>query len=78
MLLASFMLVLMKGGKFNFHLTSIILFKFLLLLSSIIPISMRVNLDFAKILYCYKINIDKEIEGTIARNSTIPEDLGRI
>lgn len=47
-------------------------------MSSIIPISMRVNLDFAKLVYCFKINQDKEIEGTIARNSTIPEELGRI
>ncbi len=48
------------------------------MLSSIIPISMKVNLDFAKLVYSYRINIDKEIEGTIARNSVIPEDLGRI
>jgi len=39
---------------------------------------MRVNLDFAKLIYCYRINIDKEIEGTQSRNSAIPEELGRI
>ena len=39
---------------------------------------MRVNLEFAKLVYAYKINIDKEIEGTITRNSNIPESLGRI
>ena len=39
---------------------------------------MRVNLDFAKLIYCYRINIDKEIEGTQSRNSSIPEELGRI
>lgn len=39
---------------------------------------MRVNLDFAKIIYSIRINIDKDIEGTIARSSTIPEELGRI
>ena len=54
------------------------IFRFLLLLSSIIPISLRVNLDFAKIIYSYKINTDSNIAGTIARNSTIPEELGRI
>lgn len=53
-------------------------FRYLILLSSIIPISMRVNLDFAKLIYCYRINIDEDIEGTVARNSTIPEELGRI
>jgi phospholipid-translocating ATPase len=54
------------------------LFRNILLLSSIIPISLRVNLDIAKIFYCYLIYNDKEIKGTIPRNSTIPEDLGRI
>jgi phospholipid-translocating ATPase len=54
-------------------------FRFVLLLSSIIPISLRVNLDLAKIYYSYCISADtKHIEGTIARNSTIPEELGRI
>ena len=54
------------------------LFRFILLLSSIIPISLRVNLDMAKIWYCWLIGEDKAIPGTIARNSTIPEELGRI
>ena len=53
-------------------------FRFVLLLSSIIPISLRVNLDIAKILYCYNIYKDQEIAGTIPRNSTIPEELGRV
>ncbi len=47
--------------------------RMIILLSSIIPISMRVNLDFAKLFYSYNINNDKSIEGSIARNSTIPE-----
>jgi phospholipid-translocating ATPase len=50
----------------------------ILLLSSIIPISLRVNLDLAKLYYSYMINTDGAIEGTIARNSNIPEDLGRL
>ena len=53
-------------------------FRFILLLSYIIPISLRVNLDMAKIYYSYCIYKDNEIEGTIPRNSTIPEELGRI
>lgn len=53
-------------------------FRFILLLSSIIPISLRVNLDMAKIYYCWQIGKDLHIPGTIARNSTIPEELGRI
>jgi phospholipid-translocating ATPase len=39
---------------------------------------MRVNLDFAKLIYCYRINNDKDIEGATARNSQIPEELGRV
>mmetsp|Transcript_39366 Transcript_39366/g.37835 ORF Transcript_39366/g.37835 Transcript_39366/m.37835 type:complete len:199 (+) Transcript_39366:960-1556(+) len=53
-------------------------FRFILLLCSIIPISLRVNLDMAKIYYAYCIYNDAEIEGTIPRNSTIPEELGRV
>lgn len=53
-------------------------FRIVLLLSSIIPISLRVNLDLAKIWYSYCINQDDQILGTVARNSTIPEELGRI
>ena len=48
------------------------------MLSNIIPISLRVNLDMAKLYYSYLINNDEEISGTIARNSNIPEELGRI
>lgn len=53
-------------------------FRSILLLSSIIPISLRVNLDLAKLYYSFMINTDDSIEGTIARNSNIPEDLGRL
>ena len=51
--------------------------KYILLLSSIIPVSLRVNLDFSKIVFTYKINQDPKIEA-IARNSEIPEELGRV
>jgi phospholipid-translocating ATPase len=53
-------------------------FRVILLLSSIIPISLRVNLDLAKLWYSYCINVDEGIKGAIARNSNIPEELGRI
>jgi len=39
---------------------------------------MRINLDFAKLFYKFNIESDDEIDGTIARNSTIPEELGRL
>ena len=52
--------------------------RILILLSSIIPISMRVNLDFAKLFYASQINKDPTIKGTITRNSNCPEELGRV
>ena len=71
-------IVAMSGFPGTLEVNIINIFRFLLLLSSIIPISLRVNLDFAKIVYSVKINNDENIPGTIARNSQIPEELGRI
>ena len=53
-------------------------FRLMLLLSSIIPITARINLDLAKLWYSHGINTDNDIQGTVARNSNIPEELGRI
>lgn len=75
MVIISAVFVALKGFSHTFYLD---LFKYILLLSSIIPISMRVNLDFAKAIFSFKINRDDTIPGTIARNSNIPEELGRI
>lgn len=52
--------------------------RYLILFSTIIPVSLRVNLDLAKSVYAYQIHHDREIESTVVRTSTIPEDLGRI
>ncbi|KAF2462283.1 hypothetical protein BDY21DRAFT_383248 [Lineolata rhizophorae] len=52
--------------------------RFLILFSTIIPISLRVNLDMGKSVYAWFIERDKGIPGTVVRTSTIPEDLGRI
>lgn len=51
---------------------------YLILFSTIIPMSLRVNLDMAKSVYARFIERDKGIPGTVVRTSTIPEDLGRI
>lgn len=54
-------------------------FRFFLLLSAIIPISMRVNLDMAKIAFTFFIEGDgKRMPGCTVRNSNLPEELGRI
>lgn len=52
--------------------------KFLILFSTIIPVSLRVNMDLAKSVYASQIQNDDLIANTIVRTSTIPEDLGRI
>ncbi|XP_076448860.1 putative phospholipid-transporting ATPase IIB isoform X2 [Babylonia areolata] len=54
------------------------LFRFVLLFSYIIPISLRVNLDMGKAWYSWVIQRDKAMPGTTVRSTTIPEELGRI
>ena len=68
----SLIIILLKG----FNIVTFI--KFIILFSSIIPISLRVNLDVSKTWFSYVITKDNTIPETIARNSTIPEELGRI
>ncbi len=68
-------IVALDGFKSKWYIN---FFRFVLLLSAIIPISLRVNLDLAKVFYCYGIFGDTDMPGTIPRNSTIPEELGRI
>lgn len=52
--------------------------RFLILFSTIIPISLRVNLDMGKSAYAWLIERDQGIPDTVVRTSTIPEELGRI
>ena len=52
--------------------------RFLVLFSTIVPISLRVNLDIGKSAYSWFIQRDPGIPGAVVRTSTIPEDLGRI
>eukprot|EP00826_Nyctotherus_ovalis_P009792 TRINITY_DN12590_c0_g1_i8.p1 TRINITY_DN12590_c0_g1~~TRINITY_DN12590_c0_g1_i8.p1 ORF type:complete len:410 (+),score=114.36 TRINITY_DN12590_c0_g1_i8:191-1420(+) len=75
LILMAAVLVLVNGLKGRWQ---ILFMRFVLLLSSIIPISLRVNLDLAKMWYSYNISHDKSIPDTVARNMMIPEDLGRV
>ena len=52
--------------------------RFLILFSTIVPISLRVNLDMGKTVYARFIERDRDMPGTVVRTSTIPEELGRI
>lgn len=68
-------LVALKG----FHGAWIVyIIRFIVLFSTIIPLSLRVNLDLGKTWYAQDITNDKEIPGVIVRTSTISEELGRI
>ncbi|KAK3056062.1 putative aminophospholipid-translocase [Extremus antarcticus] len=62
-------------GQHTWYITAL---RFLILFSTIVPISLRVNLDMGKSVYAYQIHRDAGIPGTVVRTSTIPEDLGRI
>lgn len=75
MVILSLILVACKKFQGQWYIT---IFRFTLLFSSIIPISMRVNLDMGKTAYSFFIMRDKKIAGTVVRNSSIPEELGRI
>ena len=77
MLALSLVLTILKGFYFS-ATTFFIFFKFIILFCAIIPIALRVNLDVSKTWFSYVINRDDSIPETIARNSTIPEELGRI
>ena len=77
MLLLSLILTFLKGFIFSWK-TLFIFIKFMILFCAIIPIALRVNLDVSKTWFSYAINKDDSIPETIARNSTIPEELGRI
>jgi len=68
-------MVVLKGFDGPWY---IYMFRFMLLFSYLIPISLRVNLDMGKIFYSWSIARDQEIPGTAARSTTIPEELGRV
>ena len=54
------------------------LFRYLILFSHMIPMSLRLNLDLCKIVYLYVLQADTDLAGTDVRTSTIPEELGRV
>jgi phospholipid-translocating ATPase len=75
MLTLSLVILYLKGNSRNFGVQ---VFRYVLLLSTIIPISMKVNHDLSRLYYSSRINSDKDILGCQARNSGVCEDLGRI
>ncbi|EEA07554.1 phospholipid-translocating P-type ATPase, flippase family protein [Cryptosporidium muris RN66] len=74
LIITSFFLVFCKGFDALWYIS---FGRFMLLLSSIIPISLRVNLEMAKIFYSAQILHDKKMKEVTVRSS-IPEELGRV
>ncbi|KAG6063633.1 hypothetical protein E4U32_001048 [Claviceps aff. humidiphila group G2b] len=75
----SVVLVALQGfEKTTGNVWYIKIMRFLVLFSTIVPISLRVNLDMGKSAYSRFIQSDPGIPGALVRTSTIPEDLGRI
>ncbi len=76
LIMLSGMLTLLRGfsGQWILYFC-----RYFLLLSAIIPISMRVTLDMAKIGYTMFIERDtQKMPGCTVRNSNLPEELGRV
>lgn len=71
----AFVMMCMKGFNGPWYRY---MFRFVLLFSYIIPISLRVNLDMGKAFYSWQMQNDPEVQGTVVRSTTIPEELGRI
>lgn len=75
----SILLVALEGfGNTEGNVWYVKIMRFLVLFSTIVPISLRVNLDMGKSVYSWFIQRDPGIPGAVVRTSTIPEDLGRI
>ncbi|KAF3022975.1 putative aminophospholipid-translocase [Neopestalotiopsis sp. 37M] len=75
----SIILVALEGfGNTEGNVWYVKIMRFLVLFSTIVPISLRVNLDMGKSVYSWFIQRDPGIAGAVVRTSTIPEDLGRI
>lgn len=64
--------------NFGIRIFLISISRFIILLSFLIPISLRMFLMMARIGFSRLIMNDKEIEGTVVKNETIIEELGTI
>lgn len=71
----SFLMTMVRGVHENSYLY---FGRFMLILSDIIPLSLRVYMDLAKIWFSVMIQRDQRIPKTTVRCTTIPEELGRV
>jgi len=78
MILCSIIMIILRGLNMDPYNQFIGFFRFLVLFCSIIPISLRTNLDISKTKNSADIEENTLIPETLVRNSSIPEELGRI
>ena len=76
----SVILIIMKGFTAYWYT---VLIRYLLLMSSIIPMSIQMNVDLARFYSASKIDNDNKdkkysIEGTITRSISLVEELARV
>lgn len=64
--------------KFHFGAFIVAVIRFMILLSFLIPISLKLFMMLARFGFAKQISNDTEIEGCIAKNETIVDDLGKI
>jgi phospholipid-translocating ATPase len=76
--LAGLMVLLPPGHTPSPLLKALAFSRFVLLFSSIVPISLRVSLEMAKVTYALHMFSDKAMPGVIVRCSSISEELGGI
>ncbi|XP_951951.1 cation transporting ATPase, putative [Theileria annulata] len=72
------MCVLMLSPSGFMSMWYVTFLKYLLLFSTIVPLSLRISLEIAKYVYNRGIVMDKKIPNTMPRTTMIPEELGRI
>lgn len=71
----SLMFTYLRGFGSRFDIIAI---RFLVLFSSVIPISLRVTVDLARHCYGRYICTDSRVEGAVMRSNNLPEELGRV
>jgi phospholipid-translocating ATPase len=71
--------LIMVSLKHFFGPWLVYLVRYFILFSAIIPLSLKVNLDMARMLYSWFMMKDSmHMQDMIVRNSSIPEELGRV
>lgn len=63
---------------YGFFTFLVIMVRFIILLSFLIPISVKLFVMIGRFGFSQKIMTDKEIEGTVVKTETIVDELGKI